>query len=109
MKNKALAIGLIIISLTQTQTNTAKAQSWEEYEGKWYYKQDDGEYAKNTWIDGYYFNQEGEMQTNTWTPDGYYVGEDGKWEENIKTGWNKNQNGKWTYICLLYTSPSPRD
>ena len=98
MKNKALAIGLILISLTQTQINTAKAQSWEEYEGKWYYKQDDGEYAKNTWIDGYYFNQEGEMQTNTWTPDGYYVGEDGKWEENIKTGWNKNQNGKWTYI-----------
>ncbi len=98
MKNKALAIGLILISLTQTQTNTAKAQSWEEYEGKWYYKQDDGEYAKNTWIDGYYINQEGTMQTNAWTPDGYYVGEDGKWEENIKTGWNKNQNGKWTYI-----------
>ena len=61
------------------------------------------------WIDGrcYYFAEtssdfypQGAMYAACKTPDGYLVGTGGAWLDEHGDEW---------YICLLYTSPSPRD
>lgn len=61
-------------------------------EGRWWYANEDGSYARNGWfwLDGnrdgieecYYFDHEGWMLTDTVTPDGYTVNSDGAWVQN---------------------------
>ena len=51
---------------------------------KWYYVNQDGVMATNRWVYGkdhkwYYVGKNGVMLTNTWTPDGYYVNGSGVW------------------------------
>lgn len=55
------------------------ASNWINYNGQWYYLNENGYMAANTWIGNYYVGADGAMLTNTITPDGYQVGADGTW------------------------------
>ena len=62
------------------------AEGWEAYGDTWRYRQKDGSYITNAWVqdtDGkwYYFDESSLMVRNQTTSDGYYVGEDGVWTE----------------------------
>ncbi|MFR6347880.1 MAG: choline-binding protein [Enterocloster aldenensis] len=64
----------------------ASPEGWEAHENAWKYKQADGSYVTNAWVqdtDGkwYYFNKASEMVTGQTTPDGYKVGDDGVWKQ----------------------------
>lgn len=62
------------------------AEGWEASGDTWRYRQKDGSYITNAWVqdtDGkwYYFDESSLMVRNQTTSDGYYVGEDGVWTE----------------------------
>ena len=64
--------------------NTSQAQ-WEQSGEAWRYKQADGSYVTNAWLqapDGkwYYFGTDSIMLADTVTPDGYYVDASGAWD-----------------------------
>ena len=64
--------------------NNTASGSWEENSGVWKFRQADGSYVTNSWLqtpDGkwYYFDADGQMLANTNTPDGYFVESDGAW------------------------------
>ncbi len=56
---------------------------WESVDDRWKYKQEDGTYVTNAWVQDngnwYYFNEDSLMVTEQETPDGYYVNSDGIW------------------------------
>ena len=69
---------------------------WLSIGGKYYYFLSNGRMAKSRWIGlNYYVGKSGVRATNTWV-DGKFLGEDGRWIQNFKGGWQKI-NGKWYY------------
>lgn len=77
----------------------ASVAGWNEIDGRWLYKYDDGSYAKDGWakIGGiwYHFDQFGYMQTG-WIKDGgswYYLKSSGA----MAIGWIK-EGGNWYYL-----------
>ncbi|MDU7440860.1 MAG: 5'-nucleotidase C-terminal domain-containing protein, partial [Clostridium sp.] len=74
---------------------------WISNEGKWYYKDEEGNVISNSWknIGGgwYYFNLDSTMQVgwfkdkdNNW----YYLQDSGA----MKVGWFEDNDGKWYYL-----------
>lgn len=61
----------------QNADGTYPRASWQLIDGTYYYFDDDGYMAHNTWVGNYYLNSAGTILKNTTTPDGYYVNEDG--------------------------------
>ena len=80
---KILVTVIACAAMMLAMTLTAFAGSWEQTNGAWKYKNDDGSYVKGAWqwIDGkcYCFDANGNMYANTTTPDGYLVNENGEW------------------------------
>lgn len=80
---KILVTVIACAAMMLAMTLTAFAGSWEQTNGAWKYKNDDGSYVKGAWqwIDGkcYCFDTNGNMYANTTTPDGYLVNENGEW------------------------------
>lgn len=72
---------------------------YDEQHQKWYYFQQDGTSAKNTWKDDYYLKNDGTMAASEWVYDKnysswYYLKEDGKYARNE---WFYYKNG-WYYL-----------
>ena len=72
---------------------------YDEQHQKWYYFQQDGISAKNTWKDDYYLKNDGTMAASEWVYDEnysswYYLKEDGKYARNE---WFYYKNG-WYYL-----------
>lgn len=111
---------LVLSLLVFTMSLTAFAGEWKisQQNGKWWYLNDDGTYAKDGWhwIDGnndgiaecYYFDSDGYLYVNTTTPDGYLVDSNGAWtingviqtknigttNTNVQTQTNSNEDSK---------------
>ncbi len=87
MKKMLKTLGLAA-ALTAAMSVTAFAGQWEQDSAGWWWQEDDGSYARNTWqwLDGnrdgvyecYYFEDSGYLAVNT-TVDGYQVNGDGCW------------------------------
>lgn len=74
-------------SLGPGASGDSSAEGWEQSDEGWRYRNSDGTYAANEWLqtsDGswYYFGSDGLMYAGTVTPDGYTVGDDGAWVES---------------------------
>ena len=79
---------------------TVRKTGWVNKDGKWYYVDDSGEYAKDFRTikgDVFYFNADGVMQTG-WQKidDSWYCFEGGS-SGKMKTGWQKI-SGAWYYL-----------
>ena len=77
----------------------SKASGWVQDENGWWYRNEDGSYPKNQWLQldaWYYFNEEGYAECNGWRlidNKWYYFNSDCKME----TGWLE-LDGKWYYL-----------
>ena len=77
----------------------SKASGWIQDEKGWWYRNEDGSYPKNQWLQldaWYYFNEEGYAECNGWRlidNKWYYFNSDCKME----TGWLE-LDGKWYYL-----------
>ncbi|MBF0992764.1 MAG: prolyl oligopeptidase family serine peptidase [Granulicatella sp.] len=105
----------------QSLPKSALINKWiyDEKHQKWFYFQQDGQAAKNTWKDDYYLKKDGTMAKNEWIYDlhyasWYYLKQDGKYARNewlhyknqwyyldntgaMETGWVKVSN-QWYYL-----------
>lgn len=91
MKRKIMVFTSLVMGLAIS--STAMAATWrtgaQPNQGRWWYDQEDGTYARNEWrwLDGnqdglaecYAFDNDGWMYADTVTPDGYQVNADGAW------------------------------
>ena len=92
MKKNLFKTMLLAGSLTVLLSFTAFAGEWKQDTTGWWYVNDNGTYATNSWqwIDGnndgisecYYFDPNGYCLQNTTTPDGYIVDVNGAWTVN---------------------------
>ncbi|MDB2150450.1 bifunctional metallophosphatase/5'-nucleotidase [Clostridium butyricum] len=84
-----------------SNSNQITKNIWMSNEGKWYYKDEEGNVISNSWknIGGgwYYFNSDSTMQVgwfkdkdNNW----YYLQDSGA----MKVGWFEDNDGKWYYL-----------
>ncbi|WP_261069741.1 Ig-like domain-containing protein [Streptococcus mitis] len=85
----------------QAPTQESKKPGWNKEDGKWYYRQQNGDLAKGWVKDGdtwYYFDQTGKMETG-WIKDQsgawYYLNQSGAMSSNE---WILDQDGKWYYV-----------
>jgi beta-galactosidase len=85
----------------QAPTQESKKPGWNKEDGKWYYRQQNGDLAKGWVKDGdtwYYFDQTGKMETG-WIKDQsgtwYYLNQSGAMSSNE---WILDQAGKWYYV-----------
>ena len=69
-----------------------KQTGWQQLNGKWYYFDENGVMASNTWVDGYYLSENGSTLKGWQQLDGrwYYLNEKGE----RQTGWQQ-VDGKW--------------
>ena len=79
----------------------ASAGGWTQYQGAWYYQDENGRWLTNSWLNyegaWYYFAADGKCQSNTWIQYGgnwYYLGPDGK---AVANDW-VNYKGNWYYL-----------
>lgn len=61
----------------QKADGTYPKATWELIDGTYYYFDDSGYMAHDTWVGNYYLDSAGKILKNAETPDGYYVNEDG--------------------------------
>ena len=94
-----LSVSPNIVIQAPTQEN--KKPGWNKEDGKWYYRQQNGDLAKGWVKDGdtwYYFDQTGKMETG-WIKDQsgiwYYLNQSGAMSSNE---WILDQAGKWYYV-----------
>lgn len=80
--------------------NDTVTSGWYKDDDGWRYRQLDGSFVNNTWInsDGksYYMGQDGLMMSDTITPDGYYVNKSGE-KQSYLPGWTQ-VDGLWKYV-----------
>ena len=88
MGKVSLVTASLIFSLSLATSITSLAGSWQQEENNWRYKEDDGSYATNKWIESstekgcwYYVDANGNMLVNATTPDGFTVNSEGEWRE----------------------------
>lgn len=89
--NKFLKIFGAAAVMTAAMSMTALAGQWRQDSAGWWWQEDDGSYARNTWqwLDGnqdgvyesYYFDDSGYLAVNT-VVDGYQVNGDGCWVDS---------------------------
>ena len=110
-KNKLkLGLGVLTVLATPIAVNAVAgsdvlaAQGWVKSGNTWYFYNQNGTLARNTWAGNYWLGVDGKMATNSWVDGGrYYVGSNGLWvkgaqkpTEAKKQGWVQNGSA-WNY------------
>ena len=109
-----LGLGVLTVLATPIAVNAVAssdvlaAQGWVKTGNAWYFYNQNGTLARNTWSGNYWLGADGRMVTNAWVDGGrYYVGSNGLWikgaqkpaatkPEVKKQGWVHN-GSSWNY------------
>mgnify|MGYP000922761147 FL=1 len=107
-----LGLGVLTVLATPIAVNTVAssdalaAQGWVKTGNAWYFYNQNGTLARNTWAGNYWLAADGRMATNAWVDGGrYYVGSNGLWVKGAqaaskpevkKQGWVQNGSA-WNY------------
>ena len=109
-----LGLGVLTVLATPIAVNAVAssdvlaAQGWVKTENAWYFYNQNGTLARNTWSGNYWLGADGRMVTNAWVDGGrYYVGSNGLWVKGAqkptvakpevkKQGWVQNGSA-WNY------------
>ena len=104
-----LGLGVLTVLATPITVNVVAssdvlaAQGWVKTANTWYFYNQNGTLARNTWAGNYWLGADGKMVTNAWVDNGrYYVGSNGAWVKDAKKpeikkqGWVKNGT-TWSY------------
>ena len=109
-----LGLGVLTVLATPIAVNTVSssdalaAQGWVKTGNTWYFYNQNGTLARNTWAGNYWLGADGRMATNAWVDGGrYYVGSNGLWVKGAqksaaakpevkKQGWVQNGSA-WNY------------
>ena len=107
-----LGLGVLTVLATPIAVNTVAssdalaAQGWVKTGNAWYFYNQNGTLARNTWAGNYWLAADGRMATNAWVDGGhYYVGSNGLWVKGAqaaskpevkKQGWVQN-GSVWNY------------
>ena len=114
----SLILSLVLGTLPQLDTNAAEVieetlvnddestmlkTGWYEYDGYWYYYNDDGELQKDCFVEGYWLDSDGACRT---TSVACWKGDEGNWWYGDNTGWYAYDSwykidGNWYYFDLL--------
>ena len=109
-----LGLGVLTVLATPIAVNAVAssdvlaAQGWVKTGSAWYFYNQNGTLARNTWAGNYWLGADGKMVTNAWVDGGrYYVGSNGLWVKGAqkpaaakpevkKQGWVQNGSA-WNY------------
>ena len=109
-----LGLGVLTVLATPIAVNAVAssdvlaAQGWVKTGNTWYFYNQNGTLARNSWAGNYWLGADGRMVTNAWVDGGrYYVGSNGLWikgaqkpaaakPEVKKQGWVQNGSA-WNY------------
>ena len=109
-----LGLGVLTVLATPIAVNTVAssdvlaAQGWVKTGNAWYFYNQNGTLARNTWSGNYWLGADGRMVTNAWVDGGrHYVGSNGLWVKGAqkpaatkpevkKQGWVQNGSA-WNY------------
>ena len=109
-----LGLGVFTVLATPIAVNAVAssdvlaAQGWVKTGNSWYFYNQNGTLARNSWAGNYWLGADGRMVTNAWVDGGrYYVGSNGLWikgaqkpaaakPEVKKQGWVQNGSA-WNY------------
>ena len=104
-----LGLGVLTVLATPIAVNAVAgsdvlaAQGWVKSGNTWYFYNQNGTLARNTWAGNYWLGADGRMATNAWIDNGrYYVDGNGVWVRNAqkpvekKHGWVK-EGSAWYY------------
>ena len=109
-----LGLGVLTVLATPIAVNAVAssdvlaAQGWVKTGNAWYFYNQNGTLARNTWSGNYWLGADGRMVTNAWVDGGrYYVGSNGLWVKGAqkpaatkpevkKQGWVQNGSA-WNY------------
>ena len=109
-----LGLGVLTVLATPIAVNAVAssdvlaAQGWVKTGNAWYFYNQNGTLARNTWSGNYWLGTDGKMVTNAWVDGGrYYVGSNGLWVKGAqkpaaakpevkKQGWVQN-GSVWNY------------
>ena len=110
-----LGLGVLTVLATPIAVNTVAssdalaAQGWVKTGNAWYFYNQNGTLARNTWSGNYWLGADGRMATSSWVDNGrYYVGANGVWDKTVKKqeapkpevkkqGWVK-EGSTWYYF-----------
>lgn len=112
MRKNKLKLGLGVLTVLATpiavnvvaSSDALAAQGWVKSGNTWYFYNQNGTLARNTWAGNYWLGADGKMATNSWVDGGrYYVGVNGAWVKGAqkptevkKQGWVQNGSA-WNY------------
>ena len=109
-----LGLGVLTVLATPIAVNAVAssdvlaAQGWVKTGNTWYFYNQNGTLARNSWAGNYWLGADGRMATNAWVDGGrYYVGSNGLWVKGAqkpaaakpevkKQGWVQNGSA-WNY------------
>ena len=105
-----LGLGVLTVLATPIAVNAVAssdvlaAQGWVKSGNTWYFYNQNGTLARNTWAGDYWLGADGKMATNSWVDNGrYYVDGNGAWVKGAhrqaevkKQGWMQNGSA-WNY------------
>ena len=109
-----LGLGVLTVLATPIAVNAVAssdvlaAQGWVKTGNTWYFYNQNGTLARNTWSGNYWLGADGRMVTNAWVDGGrHYVGSNGLWVKGAqkpaatkpevkKQGWVQNGSA-WNY------------
>ena len=109
-----LGLGVLTVLATPIAVNTVAssdahaAQGWVKSGNTWYFYNQNGTLARNTWAGNYWLGADGKMAINSWVDNGrYYVDGNGAWVKGAqkpaaakpevkKQGWVQNGSA-WNY------------
>ena len=109
-----LGLGVLTVLATPMAVNAVAnsdvlaAQGWVKTGNAWYFYNQNGTLARNSWSGNYWLGADGRMVTNAWVDGGrYYVGSNGLWVKGAqkpavtkpevkKQGWVQNGSA-WNY------------
>ena len=109
-----LGLGVLTVLATPIAVNAVAssdvlaAQGWVKTGNAWYFYNQNGTLARNTWSGNYWLGADGRMVTNAWVDGGrHYVGSNGLWVKGAqkpaatkpevkKQGWIQNGSA-WNY------------
>ena len=109
-----LGLGVLTVLATPIAVNAVAssdvlaAQGWVKTGNTWYFYNQNGTLARNSWAGNYWLGADGRMATNAWVDGGrYYVGSNGLWVKGAqkpaaakpevkKQGWVQN-GSVWNY------------
>ena len=109
-----LGLGVLTVLATPLAVNAVASndvlavQGWVKTGNAWYFYNQNGTLARNTWAGNYWLGADGRMATNAWVDGGrYYVGSNGLWVKGVqqpaaakpevkKQGWVQN-GSVWNY------------